>query len=335
VELKDAGLRRQARGNRERHGQREGHQTDRYPRHQVREELGSAEVPEAQNGLWLQRTQLRTPLILADASHGDQQGSILTTSGLYDVECTGEAFMRKNLTLTSWTILFLTAAVVHAQDLPTVDQVLDKYVQALGGKENIEKITSRVSKGIYAIPEWETKGPHEIYAKAPNKFMSATNMPDWGVLRQGYNGSAGWAGDPDSGIRDLSGGELDEIKRTAELHSAIKLKAMYTGMTVTGKQQHGENEAYVVEAKQPGGLTEKFFFDAQSGLLVRRDSPAQTPEGRITTVWLYADYRDVGGVKVPFTIEQNNPNMAAVITLEKVEHNVPVDDKLFEKPAGQ
>ena len=243
--------------------------------------------------------------------------------------------MRRTLTLAGCTIFFLPAAILSAQDLPTVDQVLEKYVQALGGKENLERITSRVSKGIFAIPEWETKGPHEIYAKAPNKLMSSTNMPDWGVLRQGYNGAAGWSGDPDSGIRDLSGGELNEVKRSAEFHSPLKLKEMYTGMTVTGRQQQGEGEAYVIEAKQPGGLTEKFFFDAQTGLLVRRDSPTQTPEGRITTVWLYADYRDVGGVKVPFTTEQNNPNMAAVITLEKVEHNVPVDDKLFEKPAGQ
>jgi hypothetical protein len=67
---------------------------------------------------------------------------------------------------------------------------------------------------------------------------------------------------------------------------------------------------------------------------VRADRQARTPEGRITSVTMYQDYRDAGGVKVPFTVEQNNPNFGYVINLEKVEYNVPVDDKVFEKPSS-
>ena len=230
-------------------------------------------------------------------------------------------------------LAFIGAAA--AQDLPTVDQILAKYVQALGGKENLEKLTTRVCKGTYAVPEWEAKGPHEIYAKAPNKLMNTTAIADWGNFRQGYNGAAGWSEDPDSGMRDLSGGELEQLKRNSEFNSELKSKEMYTKMTVARRETQGGADVYVIDAAQPDGLASKLYFDAQSGLLVRRDSQSQTPEGRITSITLFQDYRDVGGVKIPFTIEQNSPNMGVVITLDKVEHNVPVDDKVFEKPAGQ
>lgn len=223
-------------------------------------------------------------------------------------------------------------ALVCSQDLATVDQIIDKYLQALGGKEHLEKLTNRVARGTYSVPEWEVKGPHEIYAKAPNKSMSTTTFEGWGVFRQGFNGSAGWAEDPDSGLRDLSGGELDEMKFNSEFHRNVKLKELYPGLAVKGK----DGDSYRLEATLSGGLLQKLYFDAQSGLLVRIDSQSRMQDGsRMTTVTLLGDYRDVGGVKEPFSIEQTNPNFGSVLNLDKVEHNVPVDDAKFEKPAAK
>jgi hypothetical protein len=217
---------------------------------------------------------------------------------------------------------------------PTVDAVLEHYVQALGGKANLEKLTSRLATGIFEVPEWETKGPCEVYSKAPNKTMNTTDFAGYGVVARGFNGTSGWSKDPDEGLRDVSGGELAEMKRAAEFHRELKLREQYAKMKLAGAQKLGGQDVQVIEATTPEGLLHKLYFDTQSGLLVRHDMQSEIPGGKMTTVVMLGDYRDVDGVKVPFTIEQNNPNFGFILRLKEVRHNVPVDDAKFEKPAA-
>ena len=82
------------------------------------------------------------------------------------------------------------------ETLPTVDQVLDKYVEALGGKAAIEKATSRVGKGIFEIPEFGATGTLTLYAKAPNKTAVVIDVPGFGVVKQGCDGNVAWDDNP-------------------------------------------------------------------------------------------------------------------------------------------
>src|ERR1051325_11616587 len=114
-----------------------------------------------------------------------------------------------------------------AQALPTIDQILDKFVQALGGQAAIQKINTRVSKGNFEIPSMGAGGPIEMYAKAPNKNLVIINIAGFGVIQQGFNGTVAWAQEPTSGLRELSGPELVSAKRDAEFYADIKFKEMY------------------------------------------------------------------------------------------------------------
>ncbi|PYX11365.1 MAG: c-type cytochrome [Acidobacteria bacterium] len=87
-----------------------------------------------------------------------------------------------------------------------VDQLLDKYVSALGGTQAIQKISSRLGKGTIALGA--NKFPFEVFEKAPNKRMSVMHLPN-GDSITAFDGTSGWLAVPGQSLRDMSGAELE------------------------------------------------------------------------------------------------------------------------------
>lgn len=231
-------------------------------------------------------------------------------------------------------VVFGLAAVGLAQpaaDLPTVDRILAKSVQALGGKTAIEKNTSRVMKGTIEVVTFGASGPCEIYSKAPNKQLTRSDFEGYGQVLQGYDGKTAWAKNPDSDLRELSGVELDQVRRNADFYGALHAKAEYAKMSVVGKDKVGDREAYIIEAQPAQGGAEKLSFDTQTGLLIRLELPAAESGGQ-ATVFL-EDYKEVDGVKIPHTIRRETAEMKLAIKIAQVQHNVEIDDAKFAKPA--
>jgi hypothetical protein len=222
-----------------------------------------------------------------------------------------------------------------AEGMPSADQIIEKYVQAMGGKAALEKLNSRTTKASFEIPSMGAGGTVETFAKAPNKSLAIITVPGFGVIREGYTGTAAWSEDPAMGMRDKSGLELTDAKLASEFHRPLKLKQLYPTMTVTGKQKVGEKEAYVIEAKPTEGSVEKWYFDAQTGLLIRQDAERESPQGKMPTEIYLEDYKEVDGIKIAHTIRQTTPMFTINIKTEEVKHNVPVDDAKFNKPAAK
>jgi outer membrane lipoprotein-sorting protein len=217
--------------------------------------------------------------------------------------------------------------------LPSVDQVLDKNIAAEGGKDAIQKITSRASKGTIDVLTFGASGTFEQLIKSPDKTITTSEFPGFGTVIQCYDGKAGWATDPQSGMRDMNPGELSGAKRTADLQGGLRTKEQYKKLAVTGKGKVGDRDAYVLEGQRAeGGGTEKLYFDAETGLLSRLDIPID--QGGTATLTL-EDYKAVDGVKIPFVIHQDLPELSLLIKLQEVKQNVPIDDAKFTKPVAQ
>jgi zinc protease len=227
------------------------------------------------------------------------------------------------------------ADVKPVEAMPSVDQILDKFVQAIGGKAAIEKVTSRVSKGTFEITAMGVSGPMEVYSKAPNKNYAIITIGGVGTVKQGYNGTIAWSDDPNTGMRELSGAELVAAKRQAEFYADLKFKEMYPKMTVTGKDKVGDKEVYVIEATPPEGGSQKLYFDTQTGLLLRNDRVMDTAMGKLPFEIYLEDYREVDGIKMPFLIRQVTSGNGFVVKVSEVKHNVPIEDTMFNKPATQ
>jgi len=219
--------------------------------------------------------------------------------------------------------------------LPSADQIIEKYVQASGGKAALEKCTSRLSKGSLEVPAFSVGGPLEIYSKAPNKSVFKADIQGFGVVQQGYDGKTAWSQDPQSGLRELAGGELSDAKLGAEFHKTTRFKELYPKLTVKSKEKVGDHEAYLVEATPKEGASEKWYFDVQTGMPIRVDVERHGPEGSVSISQYFENYKMVDGVNLPFSIRQERPDFAIVLKFEEIKNNVPVDEAKFAKPAAQ
>lgn len=227
------------------------------------------------------------------------------------------------------------AGIAAAQAAPpTVDQILDKYVQALGGKAAYEKLTSRVSKGTFELPAQGLTGTVEIDSKAPNKSLLLVELAGLGRIQQGFDGVVAWANNPQGGVRELSGQELSVAKRASVFQQAIRLRELYPQMTLQGQEKVGQHNTYVIEADPGDGSLRRMYFDAESGLMLRSVVERDAPEGRAAFDLLLDDYREVDGIKIPFTAHGMTPNAEYVIKLTEVKHNVRVEDAKFAKPSA-
>jgi len=242
----------------------------------------------------------------------------------------------KQLTLRTGFALVVVAGLIgtlsaQTPALPTVDQVIDKYVAAMGGQAAFEKLTSRVATGTIELPDFGMNGTVRLTEKAPNKSLVQVEMPGM-MIREGTDGVVAWDENPQTGLREKSGTELAEAKRGSTFNLEIKLKSVYPKMTVTGREQIGVRPVIVIEAVPADGSPAKLFFDADSGLLLKQSSSRQTEQGPIAFDNFYEDYRTQDGIKQPFTIRQVTPQFSSVIKINDMKHNVTVDDAIFKKP---
>jgi hypothetical protein len=230
--------------------------------------------------------------------------------------------------------------------LPAVEAILDKYVQALGGRAAIENVKSRHTQVTMLRPMLVNGGtPNaamiaraetwtaEIYQKAPDKYLSIMTTPN-GVVTQGFNGAVGWV-NTSSGQRQMSNAALVQVKRLADLQQDLKIKERYPKMTVVGKEKIADREAWMIEASTDEQLRERFFFDAQNGLLLRRVAMTRTALGDDPEQTDFEDYRVVDGVKLPFKItvsylDDNHYGTARIISA--VKQNLTLEDAKFDPP---
>jgi hypothetical protein len=225
-----------------------------------------------------------------------------------------------------------SGAAKQAAALPSVDEVLDRYEQATGGKAALTKITSRVMKGSRVGADGVLV-PEEVYQKAPNKLLVTTSYPDI-VFRSGYNGASGWA-KSSKGDSQVSSEQLAEIARDAESYGNTRIRELYSQMKVEGRAPVGDRDAFVISGTARNGLSERLYFDAQNGLLIRRYRESKTSLGPFPTQTDYEDYREVDGIKMPFSIRWSMPGRSWGRKITEVKQNAAIDDAIFNPPDGK
>jgi hypothetical protein len=175
----------------------------------------------------------------------------------------------------------------------------------------------------------------QIYQKAPDKLLAVVTGVDGSVTYQGYNGKVAWVKTP-TVQREITGVELAQVKQQADLYKELNFKDQFSTLKVVNKQKIGERDAYVVEGLNSTGKAEKLFFDAETGLLVRRIDLTKTMLGPDPVQTDFLDYREVNGVKLPFTIQisyLDNNHYGTTRKVSQIRHNVSVDDAKFEMPS--
>jgi len=154
------------------------------------------------------------------------------------------------------------------------------------------------------------------------------------VQKQAFDGKMGWKSDPQSGLKQLSGAELEEAKLESVFDTEVRLKEVYPDMKVTGRAKLGDRDAYTVLTHE-GRKTLTFYFDAQTGMRIGEDSESPDENGTVQRISLtFEDYRTVGGIPLPHRIRGTSPVITFDMQIQQAQFNVPVDDAKFAMPAA-
>lgn len=220
---------------------------------------------------------------------------------------------------------------------PSAEQILDKYIQALGGAARLAAVTSFVAKGTYGGFDTDfLKAPLEIFAKAPGQRTAIVHTPI-GDSTTTYDGRTGWIAAFDKPVPVLAlspGGDLDGVRLDAELSFPGRIKQALTDWRVGFPVATiNDRDVQVVQGKCAGGSRVKLFFDKESGLLVRQVRFTNTMVGVVPTQVDYSDYRDVSGIKMPYRYTVTWTDGQSMVELSEIQPNAVIDASKFAKPA--
>jgi len=253
----------------------------------------------------------------------------------------------------------LDDVLTQVEGQPTGTQILDKYIQAVGGEKKLASLTSYVATGTsIGFGGFGGGGVVHIYAKSPDKhttLIEFKDTPDRGDSVRTYNGHTGWVKTPLTvlGEYEVTGGELDGLRMDALLSFPGQLKQALTDLRVSNPTTISDlpgpssqtaaqaavgigqdRDVNVVQGTGPRGLLVTMYFDSRSGLLLRMVRSNRTPIGRINTQMDFADYRDVNGIQFPHRLLFAWLDGRDAIQLNKIETNVPIPDSKFGRPAS-
>ncbi len=214
---------------------------------------------------------------------------------------------------------------------PTADKIFANYLDALGGADAVAKITTRVEKGnVLAGP---TPTPIDLYMKAPDKRISFSHGPN-GDSITAFDGTAGWLGGGRGGSRDMSSTDAMSARVDAAVAFPASLKTIFPQFRPGRPEKIGDKDMYVLTGRGPNAPLTRFYFDEQTGLLMRVIRYNDAGLGFMPVQVDYSDYRPVDGVKIPFRWTLSRPNGRFSIQIDSVQQNVAIDDSKFMKPAA-
>ena len=221
---------------------------------------------------------------------------------------------------------------------PNAAQILDKYIQALGGAQKLAGLTSYVATGSSeGYGGLGGTGTMQIFAKAPDQRtlqISFKDHPERGDSTWSYDGKVGWIKSPRSllGQYEVTGSDLDGMRVDALLAFPGQIKQVLTNVHTGNPDTINDKEVDVVQGAGPGGVLVTLYFDKKTNLPVRMVRYGKSPVGRVPLQSDYGDYRAVNGIKFPFQYTFSWLDGRQSFKLTDVKTNVPIDAAKFAKP---
>ena len=217
---------------------------------------------------------------------------------------------------------------------PTVEQILDRYLEAVGGAQAAAALTGYVARGTYSGygPEGAPRAV-EIYARAPNQKMTVVRDPGAGDNTTTFSGTAAWHSAPfrPYEVLELHETELESARAEAELTFPANIKQVLTGMRASDDFIDGRILKVVQGFK--GAAIVTMYFDEETGFLTRLVRSTPSPVGRLPVRTDYSDYRDVAGLMMPFRWTTTWLDGRSNFELTEVQPNVPIAPAVFARPA--
>ncbi len=228
-------------------------------------------------------------------------------------------------------VAVLGAAWQQAEPLPNGREVIDRYVEAIGGKEAILGQGAQRAKARVEVPAQGISGDMDVYAAPPNKMYTSIEFAGIGSIRAGYNGEVGWMIDPARGPMLLEGRMLDQTRQQADAASALHPESLIASVETVEKTDFEGQTCYKVKVTTRWDEEYFEYFNVDSGLMVGVERSQSSPMGDLPATTILSDYQESGGVLIPRKTVQRVMGMQQVITVLEVAA-MEQDDALFAVP---
>jgi hypothetical protein len=218
-------------------------------------------------------------------------------------------------------------------DLPNARTIVDRHIEAIGGREAVLGQSSAYVSGTVAIPSAGLTGNFEVFARKPNKMLVRMKIPGVGETLEGYDGTVGWEISPMTGPSLLEGKQLAEKAFDADYYDELHEEGRYTTMQTVERTTFDGRECYKVRLVRKDGGEDFEFYDVSSGLKAGTTTTRETSMGRLSLTAVEADYRKFGKLLQPTKLKMTTMGMEQVMRVASMEFDT-VPDSVFEPPAN-
>jgi len=235
-------------------------------------------------------------------------------------------YIARNIAIGAAVVLSFSLARA-ADDLPKADTILDKFVEATGGKAAYQKHHNEISKGSLSIAAVGVKGDLTSYRAEPDKSYTEIDMGGMGKMTEGSDGKIFWQNSSMQGPHVKEGAEKTQAELSAKFNAELNWRDLFKDVKTVGTDTVDGKECYKVQLTPADGSPLTQCYDKESGLMVKMTMTAQTPMGEQTVDSFATDYRKEGDVLMPHKIKQVVAGMEMVFTVDSVtfDGDIPAD----------
>ena len=219
-----------------------------------------------------------------------------------------------------------------AADLPAAEKIIEKYIEATGGRAAIAAIDSIHMKGTMTVPANGMSGTMELWGAKPNKNLVKQTIAGIGESAEGFDGTVAWANSQMTGPMLLTGEQLKQRMADSDFNVMLNPAARYSAMKTVEKTTFDGKEAYKLAMTRKEGGEDIEFYDVSTGLKLGGIASRKSPMGDITITSTVSDYQKFGSILQPTKMKQSITGIDILVTFTEVEFN-KVDPAVFALPA--
>jgi hypothetical protein len=217
----------------------------------------------------------------------------------------------------------------------TVDVVLGDIAKALGSEAAWKAHKNVRMKLEMTFQGMGISGKGERFATKDDKALVVTDLPGMGTIREGSNGKVSWSQDPINGARTLSGAEAEQARLEAVWNPELRMNELYKSIELVPDPSGGGLECLLLTPHEAPAVTN--CYDGKTHLQVSQKGTRSTPQGDTPFTSTLKDWREVGGIKMPFAVDTQAGPITFTARLADVKFDQPAStmpDKMFDPPGG-
>ncbi|MDI1319469.1 MAG: hypothetical protein PSW75_04640 [bacterium] len=275
----------------------------------------------------------------------DQGGNfVVEFSDFHDVQGAKEPFHTKRTTKGKTTEIIVHSIVYNeeidhelfaapiglVEDNQQIERIMNDHLVG-SGYYQLARIKTRRTKARIVMTTSGTASTSTTYQKQPNLLLIQQETPGLGTEWQGYNGEIGWVWSELQGYRVMQGAELQQLVSGADLQGPLRLSASCPFRRLLEEREDSGRRIIGIALASFQGVEGNFYFDTRTKDLVRVETFIQAgANGQLKVVADFSDFRRVDGILIAFQTVVTNPALRMVTTIESVQHDVPIDDAIFQ-----